>query len=720
MAERLADALQLADPERERFLAAAVSGVAPRARDRPAPTIPVPLTPMLGRLDELDELVALLVVDVPPSRLVTLTGPPGVGKTRLALEVARRAHRALSGRSLWVPLSSVTAPDGLIGQIAAAVDLPAAPGVDVSDLLGRWIDRGPALVVLDNFEQLLPAAQSVQRMLLGSEHLRVLATSRVPLELSGELEYPLEPLALPSAGSDPFDSPAIDLFRARARAAGRGASVDSDPEAIAEICCQLDGLPLAIELAAGRIRELTLAELSAQLRAVPEGLAILRSRAQDRESRHRTMADALRWSIDALDTHLREVLVVASVFPGPFTAQSLSDIAEKDVDPLDPLRTLCRHALVQRGADGRFVVLQLVRSFVLDSIGHDAVRALRARHALWVAAELEEVDPGLDAWPERHQLDRVRALEVDALAALQWCFEPGGDPSTGERCIAGLAPLWMFAGRWSDLDRWSTRSVAALDDAAHRIASTYLRGALAWSRHDVEGATVALRAVAGTSPAGSDPRWRLEALGQLAMCELMAGRAVAALELLRECDTAYETLGDDEGRAFTAIRRVWLALAGGDLAGASEAVDLATACYERTGSGWGQATATGMRAEVLLRQGLFDAAICAFVDSLSGMVEIGAEWFAVPRLAGIANALCADGRAVEAATACGMVDAWLDELGAPLFPLAVHAFDMTRSATAAVLGSEFEVAVAEGRTADRSLAGLAAWLGARCIADRYP
>lgn len=253
MAERLADVLGVDVDERARFVAAARSWSAPRGLDPlgdpagPAP-LPASLTDLVGRDREMSDLARLLAITGGPARLVTVTGPPGVGKTRLAIEVARQAGREHDVSPAFVSLAAETDPAEILDQLANVYSVAAIPGRLRRDAVGQRLRRQPELAILDNLEQLAGAGAVIVELLENCPDLTCVCTSRTRLDVYGEYEFVVEPLAV---DEDDSAGPAVTLFVERCRAVGRRASVAADRKGVAEICRRLDGLPLAIDWPSG-------------------------------------------------------------------------------------------------------------------------------------------------------------------------------------------------------------------------------------------------------------------------------------------------------------------------------------------------------------------------------------------------------------------------------------------------------------------------------------
>jgi predicted ATPase len=345
-------------------------------RDRLTSVIPAPVTAMIGRDADVEEVARMLTV--PDRRLIVLTGPGGVGKTRLALAVAERTRREWPQGAAFVDLSSVTDPALVPDAIASALDLVGQGRERPLETLERGLASRNMLIALDNFEQVLPAAPLVADLLQLAPGLRVLVTSRVVLRVRGEQEWRVEPLGVPPPGSAPLaalsDNPAVRLFVDRVRAVQPGFTLDSEnAAAVAELCRRMDGLPLALELAAAWMRLLTpeqmLDRLSQQLER-PGALA-------DLPRRQQTLNGTIRWSYDLLPAPGQVMLARLSTLAAPFTVDGAEALGGQDIgDPVEVLSTLLDHSMVSPGErpdrQRAFRLLDPIRRFAAAQLEDDS------------------------------------------------------------------------------------------------------------------------------------------------------------------------------------------------------------------------------------------------------------------------------------------------------------------------------------------------------------
>ena len=443
---------------------AAAPSVAPATTATP-PTrhsLPTPSTSLIGREASVAELSSLL--ESPDVRLVTLTGPGGIGKTRLAIAVGA----SLDGPELhveFVPLATITDPALVLTRVAAAVGAPIEGTRSALDTLIEFFAQRPTLLVLDNLEQVTGVATELDQLLVASPDVRILATSRTVLRLSAEREYPVEALTVPAfAGSPSLEElaalPAVRLFVDRARAVRHDFALDdSNAAAIAEICRRLDGLPLAIELAAARTRLLPPVTLLTRLENVLDALG---TGPVDLPERQRTLRATVEWSFGLLNDSERELVEALSVFADGWTLDAAARVAALTEDEtLDLLDALAGHSLVSVVAndDGpRFRMLATVRELAAERLAAgDAGTEVARRHAEYFAEFVTDT-----SWPAERQVewaDRLGVEEENVRVAIRWFFTHDITPLPQMFRV-----LWLF---WQMRDRM-TEGRAWIDELRPR------------------------------------------------------------------------------------------------------------------------------------------------------------------------------------------------------------------------------------------------------------
>jgi predicted ATPase/DNA-binding XRE family transcriptional regulator len=464
----ISDALQLSSDDRSTLLAAArpeidsPEGVRDStiARTLEVPPPPSPPTRLVGRRQELEQILALFRTR--EARLITLTGQGGIGKSRLALAVARALSSEFSGGVTFIDLSTVRDPAMIPGAIAVHLDVRPEPGERAVDALIASIDRRSILLVLDNWEHVLPAATLVSDLLAHCEHLAVLATSRERLRLRGEWEIPLEPLAVPEVDAqiDPaglMELPAIRLFVDRASESAHGFTLTgANASEVITICRRLEGLPLAIELAAARSSSLGITML---LNGLASRLDLLKEGPRDLPVRQQTMRNAISWSYELLDPAERTILSWLSVFVGGFSMDaavavcraaagnaSAGDAVNDEYAVRSAITSLIEKSLMKMpriDATGpRVVMSETIREFALERLREldqgDQLADAHAWHFLSVAERAEPALMGPDPMPVFHELERDMG---NLRAALSW-LQAQGRTAEALRLVGALAWFW--------------------------------------------------------------------------------------------------------------------------------------------------------------------------------------------------------------------------------------------------------------------------------------
>jgi predicted ATPase len=406
----------------------------PALRTEHFSNLPVQPTALVGREREREDAGALLR----EHRLVTLVGPGGTGKTRLALEVAAEAADEFEDGVFWVPLATIRDPDLFEPTVAAALG--------IKESLATHLAHRQVLLLLDNFEQLADAAPRLAELLGSTARLKFLVTSREPLHLTGEWEF-----AVPSLPQ----TDAVDLFTERARAV----KADFEPDdAVAAICRRLDGLPLAIELAAARVRVLTAAQM---LERLSRSFDLLTGGARDLPSRQQTMRATVDWSYELLVPEERALFMRLGVFSGGWTLDAAEVVCEVS---LDTLQSLVAKSLVQQSGE-RFATLEMIREYALERLETSSgYEDLRNRHAAFFLALAEQAAPELDRSDAQTWTARLNAEHGNLRAALEH-FERSGAIDPQLRLCAAIWNLWFFEGLWQESRRAVERALASSSGA---------------------------------------------------------------------------------------------------------------------------------------------------------------------------------------------------------------------------------------------------------------
>lgn len=456
----------------------------------PLPVLP---TPLIGREAELADLTTALRRQ--ETRLLTVIGPGGVGKTSLALQTAAMLPSAFREGVAFVPLAALADPRLIPSAIALALGLSVGGRDPELIHLTQALRHAELLLVIDNLEHLLPETSHFAQLLAHCPGLKLLVTSRAPLRLRGEVEYPLHPLSLPTplaeqraALEDIQRAPAVQLFLVRARAVRADFRLTpANAAAVAAICRHLDGLPLALELAAARLRLFDPAALLARL--APR-LPLLTGGPHDAPTHQRTMRDTIAWSFDLLAPAEQLLAARIAVFAGGATLSAIEQVCAdaSGVVPtvggqplLETLEALIAHSLVRRmpaaGDEPRLMMLETVREYAYDQLGaHGEVASLAERHAAWAAELVAQAEPELWGPTLQHWLKRLEDEHDNIRAALAWFRSEPAHTATGLLLASRLWYFWAMHGHRSEGRRWLTDLLAVADPAPTLARAAALAG----------------------------------------------------------------------------------------------------------------------------------------------------------------------------------------------------------------------------------------------------
>ncbi|HZA84692.1 MAG TPA: AAA family ATPase, partial [Actinomycetes bacterium] len=528
----------------------------PRTLDARPNNLPLQLTSFVGREEELAEVERLLG----QTRLLTLTGPGGSGKSRLALRVAAELLTRFQDGSCFVDLSPVTDPALVPAAVANALGVPEAAGRPIIEGVKEHLRHRELLQVVDNFEQVAEAGPVIEELLMAAPRLRTMVTSRVVLSLPGEQEYPVPPLHVPDPARLPTDLSAIGaveavrLFTERATAANpRFALTERNAPVVAEITSRLDGLPLAIELAATRTKVLAPEQILSRLE---RRLSILTSGSRSLPERQRTLRAAIAWSYDLLDPVERRLFARLAVFAGGWTFESAEAVCDPEglgLDALDGLSSLVDKSLVRTtdpsGGPARFSMLETIREFAQEQLeagdDHEPVRRRHAEHFLGLAVEAE---PHLTADDQGEWLDRCDAEHANLRAALRWAID-AGDAAAAQAAAGALWRFWQQRGHLAEGRRWLEEVLAMPAGQARTAARAKAltgAGGIAWWT-DQRAARARYEEALDIERELGDPARLAEALYNQAFALAREHDLDAAGRLLDESLALFRQVGDERG-----------------------------------------------------------------------------------------------------------------------------------------------------------------------------
>jgi predicted ATPase/DNA-binding XRE family transcriptional regulator len=643
----LSTALHLDEGDQARFAALAHRlrrrAMAPAPPPVP-PNLPVPPTPLIGRDADVAAVRALL--QAAATRLVTLIGPAGVGKTRLGLQVATESLDEEGNGVTFVPLAAVTQPDGVVPAIAQALGVRESSGAALTDDLQRYLRDRRLLLLLDNFEQVIAAAPQVAALLAAAPGLKVVVTSREALRLRGEHEFAVPPLALPDRRRLPSPEAlsqvaAVRLFLARALEVKPDFAVtDANAAAVAEICARLDGLPLAIELAAARIKTLSSAGLLARLSG---RLDLLTTGARDLPARHRTLRAALEWSYDLLDPAAQTLFARLAVFAGGGTVEAVAAICHDAPDALDGLARLVDKSLVRQDAAGdqerRFSMLETIREYAAERLEVSGERAaIQARHAVYYLALAEAEEPAVRGADQLAAIARLEAEHGNIRAALDW-FHHSPTGSDGELRLAGaLWWFWQLRGYWREGRAYLERALARVSRAHLRAAQARAlcgAGLLAWLQGDGSKGWGYLEESVAVAGACGDPSAAAHALIFLARAALDQGDYHGARRRAEESVALCRAAGDAWGLAL-ALRMLASAMSGlGDAARDRALLEESLAVARTVGDRWILSTMLIGMGEMARWRGADRQAAAFYRESLKLSRELGNKRYIAVALANL-------------------------------------------------------------------------------------
>jgi predicted ATPase/class 3 adenylate cyclase len=531
-----------------------------KSLDHVANNLPTQLTSFVGRDKELVRGRQLLQ----QSRLLTLTGPGGTGKTRLSMQIAAEVSDSFEHGVYFVPLAPISDPGLVPSAVGQAIGVREIGNRDPLDALIDHAKDKQLLIVLDNFEQILPAAAAVSQVLKGAPEVKLIATSRAPLRVYGEQEFAIPPLALPDPASLPPPDvlstyEAVRLFIERAMAVKPDFEVtDENAAAVAEITALVDGLPLAVELAAARIR---LFSPQAMVSRLKSSLADLSGGARDLPERQQTLTGAITWSYDLLDDDVKKLMARFAVFVRGGFLEDIESvcgaIGEQKIDALSGLESLVEQNLVRPVEDTdepRFFMLHVIREFALEKLSaSDEGDEIRSKHAETFLRHVEEAAPHLTGAESKLWLDRLET-EHDNIRAALTHMQASGNVEHAERLVSSLWRFWQMRGHVVEgVER--IKGVLVLPGAANhpnaRMRALEAAGGIAWWQGDVPACIGYYEEALSLARQVGSKAELANALYNMAFPLGTTETVDRALDLDQEALTLFEELGDRAGSART-------------------------------------------------------------------------------------------------------------------------------------------------------------------------
>ena len=686
--------------------------------------LPLQPTPLIGREKEVSEVCDLVRGN--ETRLLTLTGPGGIGKTRVALQAAADLLDDYSDGTFFAQLATLTESELLLPAVAETLGVSETGEQPLDELLKDYLHERHLLLVLDNFEQVLEAAPQVTELLAVSPGLKVLATSRTPLRLYGEHVYPVPPLALPDLRRQPpleslTQYEAVGLFVERARALKPDFEVTNESApAVAEICVRLDGLPLAIELAAARI---TMLPPKAMLQRLSSRLKLLTGGARDLPERQRTLRATIEWSFALLDEGEQLLFARLAVFSGGRTLEAIEAICDAEgdlpVDSFEGVSSLLDKSLLRQeegpNEEPRFVMLETVHEYAREKLQESGeAEEVRRRHAEYFLSLAEEAEPKLRGPQQLEWLDRLEAEHDNMRAALSWSLEQGSDIELGLR-VAGALGWWFWGirGPYGEGRKWLEEALRmdSQAPAATRANALAAAGNLAERQGDydrsVELCEEGLELLRQTEEDGEAKLYLLVPLGNavdargdserarklyeeglalsqeegqewftgvflhnLALVSSSQGDHERAIELLEQSVALARRLGDQYLTSYYLMNLGNEYLSTGDHEGAATLLEEGLASFRALGARGEVAWSLGSLGWAALLREDFEQAETLYQESLALNRELGRKPDSAACLEDLACVASARGEAMRAAQLWGAAEALREATGYPLDPIA--------------------------------------------------
>jgi predicted ATPase/DNA-binding SARP family transcriptional activator len=700
---RSAPAASAPTPQTSRATAPAAPASVPAEPARPATDLPLPPTPLLGREAELTAVLGTLMRE--NVRLLTLTGAGGIGKTRLALAAAREAQPHFPDGAFFVDLAPLADPALVVRAVGDAVGVREAGATPLPEVLRHHLAGRGLLLVLDNFEHLLEAASELAPLLGAAPRLKVLVTSREPLHLRGEHEHPVPPLGR---------YPATELFAARARAVRPDFELtERNAAVVASLCSRLDGLPLAIELAAARSKLLPPHQILARLES---SLKLLTGGARDLPARHQTLRAAIGWSHDLLGEGERRLLRRLAVFAGGCTIETAEAVCgagsgslagsgqELEIEVIDGLASLLDKSLLVRreGADGeepRYTMLETIQEYARERLEESGeADTIRGRHAQCFLVFAEQAEQGTKGEKQAQWLQRLEDEHDNLRTALRGLLDCG-QSECALRVAAALAPFWYLRSYLTEGRQWLREALqgSTPGDPTIRAKALYGAGRLTF-KQDPESARVLTEECLSTCRTLGEPALIGRALNLLAAIVLNQGRVLEAEPLLEESIRLQREAGNRTGETVALGNLAMLAYQREDYERAAVLYEQGLELAREVGNTAITADMLGNLGEVLFRLGNLQHAATLSRESLLAHQEVGNRVGIGLKLVGLAGIASAQAQPIRAARLFSAAEAVFAYIGSHVQPNARGLYDRDLAVARAQLDEPaWQSAWAEGQ-----------------------
>jgi predicted ATPase/transcriptional regulator with XRE-family HTH domain len=705
----LADGLALCSADREALFTAARPATSTGSTEVALPShasLPLPLSPLVGRERELADLVSLL--GPVKSRLVTLTGPGGIGKTRLALAVGSRFAAQFADGAVFVDLAPLSDPGLVLPEVATALNVRETGGQPLIATVQRYLAAREMLLILDNFEHVLDAAPVVVELLSAGQRITVLVTSRAPLRLPGEQEYLVPSLGLPAASTNDdlallAGSEAVAFFVDRVQAVRPHFALTADnAQAVAEICRRLDGLPLALELAAARVK---LFPPRALLRRLEQRLPLLTGGARTLPARQQAMRNTIAWSHDLFSSEEQTLFRQLAVFPGGCTIDAADAVADPDgmLDVFGGIASLVDGSLLRQEegpeSEPRFRMLETVREYGLEQLADSGESdATRDRLAAWCLALAEQAEPaefGGDISPK--WVIRLDEELANLRAAVNWLLA-GREAKRALRLLVAAEDFWtQRLVSYAELHRWLVAALAAAPDApvrdrvlAHWLLST---GNGAQGNHEA-ALFHAQQLLEAAEESGDSASLGFAHMALAYVWEDRGDIAQAAAAYAATIPVWW-----DAGAWYPKAQLADKLVLQGDLEAGVPMLEEALTRLRHTDPHWWIVLVIILRGHAALRQGDLAHAAGLFAEGITDAKGLHHTPALLGAMAGLAGVALVRGQAERAAWLLGAIEAERESVGIEHIRSWLHAETIAKDTHAALEAATFEQAWLAGRMA---------------------